>query len=146
MAEDLCRRFRFSNEETAQIVALVANHMKFGAVEEMRTSTLKRFVRQPRFEEHMALHRLDCLSSHRNLASYNFVRRFLTETPPDQVRPARLLGGDDLQEMGYFPGPQFAQILRLLEDAQLEGQIRTKEDARKYVVGNFPKRKGSNSG
>jgi poly(A) polymerase len=142
MTEELCRQFRFSNDETAQIVALVANHMKFAAVEEMRKSTLKRFVRQPRFEEHLALHRLDCLSSHRNLASYDFVQRFLSETPPEQVRPDRLVRGDDLHEMGYLPGPQFAEILRSVEDAQLEGQIRTKEEARKFVAGNFPRKRG----
>ena len=142
MAEAICGRLRFSNEETEQIAALVANHMKFGAVEEMRKATLKRFVRQPRFDEHLALHRLDCLSSHRNLDSLQFVKRFLEETPPEQVRPERLLGGDELQEMGFYPGPQFAEILRSLEDAQLEGQIRTREDARKYVLGNFSKRRG----
>jgi len=69
MAEAICERLRFSNEDTEQILALVDNHMKFGAVEGMRASTLKKFVRQPRFEEHLALHRLDCLSSHRNLDS-----------------------------------------------------------------------------
>jgi len=138
MAEAICRRFRFSNEETEQIVALVANHMKFGAVEEMKKSTLKRFVRQPHFEEHLALHRLDCLSSHRNLDSHNFVQRFLADTPPEQVRPDRLLGGDDLQEMGYKPGPLFAEILKAVEDAQLEGTLKSREDAVKHVRKNFP--------
>jgi poly(A) polymerase len=141
MAEAICRRFRFSNEETEQIVALVANHMKFGAVEEMKKSTLKRFVRQPHFEEHLALHRLDCLSSHRNLDSYEFVQRFLAETPPEQVRPERLLGGDDLQAMGYHPGPQFAEILRAVEDAQLEGALRSKQEAQAYVLSNFPRKR-----
>ena len=70
MAEAICRRYRFSNEETEQIVALVANHMRFMAVDQMRKSTLKRFVRLPHFEEHLELHRLDCLSSHRKLDSY----------------------------------------------------------------------------
>jgi len=137
MAEAICRRLRFSNEDTEQILALVDNHMKFGAVEEMRTSTLKKFVRLPRFEEHLALHRLDCLSSHRNLDSYEFVRRFLEMTPPEQVRPERLLNGDDLQEMGFQPGPLFSQILQALEEAQLEGQIRTREEAQTYVVSRF---------
>jgi len=137
MAEAICRRLRFSNEETEQIVALVDNHMKFGAVEEMRTSTLKKFVRLPRFEEHLALHRLDCLSSHRRLDSYEFVRRFLEVTPPEQVRPERLLTGDDLQAMGFHPGPLFSKILRTLEDAQLEGQVRTREEAGKYVLSKF---------
>jgi len=137
MAEAICRRLRFSNEETEQILALVDNHMKFGAVEEMRASTLKRFVRLPHFEEHLALHRLDCLSSHRNLDSYEFVRQFLEKTPPEQVRPARLLGGDDLQDMGFRPGPLFAQILQSLEDAQLEGQVKTRGEAEEFVLAKY---------
>ncbi len=146
MAEAICERLRFSNEDTEQILALVDNHMKFGAVEEMRASTLKKFVRLPHFEEHMALHRLDCLSSHRQLESYEFVQQFLAVTPPEQVRPERLLTGDDLQAMGFRPGPLFSQILRALEDAQLEGQIRTREEAERYVLSEFgSKRKETSS-
>jgi poly(A) polymerase len=141
MAEAICKRLRFSNEDTGQILALVDNHMKFAAVEEMRTSTLKKFVRLPHFEEHLALHRLDCLSSHRHLDSYEFVRRFLEVTPPEQVRPERLLTGDDLQAMGFRPGPLFAQILRALEDGQLEARIRTRQEAEEYVLSNFGSRK-----
>jgi poly(A) polymerase len=137
MAEAICRRLRFSNEDTEQILRLVGNHMKFGAVEEMRASTLKKFVRLPRFEEHLALHRLDCLSSHRHLDSYEFVRRFLEVTPPEQVRPERLLTGDDLQAMGFRPGPLFSEILRALEDAQLEGQVTTHREAEEYVLSRF---------
>ena len=137
MTEAICKRLRFSNEETEQIVALVDNHMKFGAVEEMRASTLKKFVRLPRFEEHLALHWLDCLSSHRRLDSYEFVRRFLEVTPQEQVRPERLLTGDDLQAMGFRPGPVFSKILRALEDAQLEGELATREEAEKYVLNKF---------
>ncbi len=137
MAEAICKRLRFSNEDTEQILALVANHMKFGAVAEMRASTLKRFVRLPRFEEHLVLHRLDCLSSHRHLESYDFVQRFLEVTPPEQVRPERLLTGDDLQAMGFEPSPLFSKILQALEDSQLEGQIRTRREAEQYVRDNF---------
>jgi len=141
MAEAICKRLRFSNEDTEQILALVDNHMKFGAVEEMRASTLKKFVRLPRFEEHLALHRLDCLSSHRHLESYDFVRRFLEVTPPEQVQPERLLTGDDLQEMGFRPSPLFSQILQALEDAQLEEQIRTREEAKEYVLSKYGSKK-----
>jgi poly(A) polymerase len=140
MAEAICRRLRFSNEEAEQITALVANHMKFGAVEAMKKATLKRFVRLPQFDEHMELHRLDCLSSHRHLDSYEFVQHFLDETPPEQVRPERLLTGDDLLAMGFQPGPEFARILRTVEDAQLEGQLRTKVEAKGYVARNFADR------
>jgi poly(A) polymerase len=137
MAEEICRRFRFSNEDMEQILALIANHMRFKDVEQMRASTLKRFVRLPIFEEHLQLHRLDCLSSHRRLDAYEFVRRVLEETPPERIDPPRLLTGDDLSAMGYQPGPVFSDILRSLEDAQLEGEIETREEARDYVRSKF---------
>ena len=141
MAEAICRRLRFSNDDTEQIVALVANHMRFKDVEQMRASTLKRFVRLPRFEEHLELHRLDCLSSHARLDAYEQVRRVLTETPPEQIRPARLLTGDDLKEMGYSPGPIFSDILAAVEDAQLEGDLKTREAAVHYVKKRFGRKK-----
>jgi poly(A) polymerase len=133
LAEDITRRLRFSNDDSEQIVALVANHMRFKDVEQMRASTLKRFIRLPRFEEHLELHRLDCLSSNRQLQSYGFVSRVLAETPSEQIRPLRLLSGDDLLAMGYKPGPLFRAILRAVEDAQLEEQLKTHADAVEYV-------------
>jgi poly(A) polymerase len=139
MAREIARRLRFSNEDTEQIVALVANHMRFKDVEHMRASTLKRFVRLPRFEEHLELHRLDCVSSHGRLESYGFVSRTLAETPPEQIRPPRLLTGDDLLKMGYRPGPLFTEILGAVEDAQLEGQLKSTQDAREFVGSNFGK-------
>jgi len=133
MAAEICARLKFSGDDTAQIVSLVANHLRFKDVVQMRPATLKRFVRLPRFDEHLELHRLDCLSSHRQLEAYHFVRRFIEETPPEQVRPQRLLTGEDLKELGYKPGPLFAKILAALEDAQLEGQIATREEAVRLV-------------
>ncbi|MGB0035644.1 MAG: CCA tRNA nucleotidyltransferase [Candidatus Acidiferrales bacterium] len=133
MAEEICRRLRFSNEDTEQVAALVANHLRFKDVAQMRQSTLKRFVRLNRFEEHLELHRLDCLSSHRNLDGYEFVRRFLAETPPTEVHPPRLLTGDDLKAMGFSPGPAFKEILEAVEDAQLNGKIHTPEEAHRFV-------------
>jgi poly(A) polymerase len=138
MTGEICRRLKFSNDDTAQIQALVANHMKFKDVAQMRKSTLKRFVRQPRFTEHLVLHELDCKASHGRMDAYNTVKEFLDATPPEQVRPARLLTGDDLSEMGYAPGPHFQQILGALEDAQLEGLLATKDDARAYVRNHYP--------
>ena len=129
MAEEICRRLRFSNDDTDQIAALVANHMRFKDVLQMKPATLKRFVRMPRFEEHLQLHRLDCLSSHGHLDNYEFVRRFLAETPPEQVRPARLLDGDDLIGLGLRPGPQFKAILERVEEAQLDGTVNDREGA-----------------
>jgi poly(A) polymerase len=138
MAEEICGRLRFSNDDTEQIAALVANHLRFKDVFQMRPSTLKRFVRLPRFEEHLELHRLDCLASHGMLDAYEFVHKFLAETPPEQVRPARLLTGEDLKQMGYSPGPAFKEILRAVEDAQLDGRLASREEAVRFVRQNFP--------
>jgi poly(A) polymerase len=134
LGEEICRRLKMSGDDTEQILALIANHMKFKDVEQMRASTLKRFVRLPKFDEHLSLHRLDCLASHRNLEAYEYVRGFLARTPPEQVRPQRLLTGDDLVYMGYHPGPRFSEILHAIEDAQLEGVISTREEALQFVA------------
>jgi poly(A) polymerase len=137
MAEEMCRHFKFSNEDIEQVAALVTNHMRFKDVEQMRASTLKRLVRLPKFEEQLELHRMDCLSSHGSLDAYDFVQRFLAQTPPEEVRPPRLLTGDDLKEMGFSPGPRFKEILQRVEDAQLEGQLNTHEEAAAFVEANF---------
>jgi poly(A) polymerase len=133
MAEEICSRLRFSNDDTAQIASLVANHLRFKDAPQMKRATLKRFVRLDRFEEHMELHLLDCSSSHRNLDNYEFMRRFLAETPPEDVRPTRLLTGDDLIGLGFRPGPEFREILDAAEDAQLEGSIGSRDDAFAWV-------------
>ncbi|HTW22955.1 MAG TPA: CCA tRNA nucleotidyltransferase [Candidatus Baltobacteraceae bacterium] len=143
MAEQICRRLRFSNEETAQVAELVANHMRFKDVPQMKPATLKRFVRLDHFEEHMELHRLDCLSSHRNLDNYDFMRRFVAETPPEEVRPPRLLSGDDLVRLGYRPGPSFKAILEAVEEAQLNGTLQTHEQALELVQAKFAPEKQS---
>ena len=133
MAESACRALRFSNEDTDQIETLVANHLRFKDVRQMRQATLKRFVRLPRFDEHLELHRMDCLSSHRNLDAYDFVQRFLADTPPEQVRPPRLVNGQDLKDMGMKPGPKFKEILLAVEEAQLDGQFADRESALRYA-------------
>lgn len=138
MTADICRRLKFSNDETQQIQALVANHMKFKDVSQMRQSTLKRFVRLPQFGEHLELHRLDCLASHGQLDAYETVREFLSHTPPELFRPTRLLTGDDLNEIGYAPGPSYQKMLAAVEDAQLEGALTTKEEAISFVKKHYP--------
>ena len=128
IAHEILRRLRFSNEDCAQILSLVENHMRFGDVEKMKDSTLKRFFRLPKFDEHLALHRLDVLSSHGDMRLYDFVKRRREELPEEEVRPKLLVTGRDLIAAGYQPGPQFKEMLALAEDAQLEGRIRTKEE------------------
>ena len=125
----IAHRLRFSNEDRDQIVALVANHMRFADVPRMRESTLKRFLRLDHFEEHLELHRLDCLASHGRLDTHEFLREMLRRLPPDEIRPTRLLTGRDLIALGWQPGPHFRKVLDQVEDAILEGRVRTKAEA-----------------
>ncbi len=138
MAAEILRRLRFSNHETDQILALVDNHMRFGAVQRMKQSTLKKFLRLPAFEEHLELHRIDCLSSHGQLEAYEYTREQLRSLPPEAIRPTPLITGRDLIEAGYEPGPRFKEVLTAVEDAQLEGRLASREAAMDYVLREFP--------
>jgi poly(A) polymerase len=138
IAEQVCERLRFSNHDTAQILALVDNHMRFSHATRMNQSTLKKFLRMPGFDEHLALHRADSLASHHNLSTYEFVREKLAEIPPEKIRPVALVTGDDLIAAGYVPGPRFREILEAVEDAQLEGRLSSHEAALDFVKSAFP--------
>jgi poly(A) polymerase len=137
MGADICRRFRFSNDETRQILALIENHMRFADTERMKTSTLKRFFRLENFEEHLALHRMDCMAASRNLDHYNFTRERWLAMPEETVCPRPLITGRELIAAGYAPGAGFREMLRAAEDAQLEGAVATVEDALKLVAEKF---------
>ena len=129
IAREILTRLRFPSDAMDQVLALVANHMRFTHAPKMNASTLKRFLRMDRFVEHLALHRLDCLGSSGRLTTWEFVRAKLEELPAEELRPPRLLTGDDLIAAGYRPGPQMRTILSAVEDAQLEGAIHSKEEA-----------------
>ena len=138
MAAEICRRFRFSNEETRQVLALVENHMRFMDARRMKTSTLKRFFRLDRFDEHLALHRMGCLAASGNLDNWEFVRERFSSMPEEAVRPQPLITGRELIAAGYPPGARFREMLRAAEDAQLEGTVATAEEALQLVRARFP--------
>jgi poly(A) polymerase len=137
IAAEICRRFRFSNDETSQTLALVQNHMRFADVEHMRISTLKRFFRLEGFEEHLALHRMDAMASNRNLHYWQFARDRWQSMPQEAVRPQPLITGRELLAAGYRPGAQFREMLHAAEDAQLEGSVTTAEEAMNFVREKF---------
>ncbi|HTN42961.1 MAG TPA: CCA tRNA nucleotidyltransferase [Nitrospiria bacterium] len=137
MTEAVCGRLRLSNEQTERVTDLVRDHLRFKDVRQMRESTLKRFLRQPYFSDHLELHRLDCLASHGDLTNWEFCKKKLAELGPEEIRPKRLLTGDDLIAKGYRPGPLFSKILTQLEDAQLEGTIKTRDEALEWLRREF---------
>ena len=139
MAEEICARLRLSTRETERIVELVRHHLRFKDFPRMKRSTQLRFLRMEGFEEHLELHRLDCLASHGDLTNYELARRLLAEPPPAEIKPAPLVCGHDLIAQGYTPGPIFKEILQAVEDAQLEGRLHSREDALRLVTEQFPK-------
>jgi len=143
MADQVCRRLRMSTAQAEQIDQLVGQHMRIRHATQMRPSKLKRFLREPYFAELLELHRIDCLSSHGSLDIYQFCREKLAEGDPEALRPPRLLTGDDLIRMGFSPGPLCKEILAAVEDEQLEGRVKTKEEAEQFVRERFGDRLSS---
>ncbi len=103
----------------------------------MRDSTLKRFLRKENFDEHLELHRLDCLASHGNLSQYDFCREKQKDFSQEQMRPEPLIKGQDLIDLGLEPGPVFSEILGAVEDLQLEGRLTSKEESLDWVRGKY---------
>jgi poly(A) polymerase len=137
IAAKLLERLRFSRESQTQILSLIQHHMQFGDVKAMKQSTLKRFVRMPKFAEHLALHRADCLSSHGDLRLWQYAKEAYEQDAPEAERPKWFVTGKELIAAGYKPGVAFKQMLRLVEDAQLEGRIATAEEGLELVAREF---------
>jgi putative nucleotidyltransferase with HDIG domain len=138
IAAEICRRFRFSNDETRQTLSLIENHMRFVDVPRMKASTLKRFFRLEDFPQHLALHRMDCVAGSGNLETWKFVRERYEAMPEEAVRPTPLVTGRELIAAGYQPGAAFRPMLRAVEDAQLEGTIATPAEALALLRDRFP--------
>ena len=134
MTKRILDRLRFSHQDVEHITALVANHMKFKDVRQMRTSTLKRFLRLPHFREHLELHRIDCLASNGHTEAYEFVERKLLDFDEEELHPPRLITGKDLIRAGFKPGPEFGKALCAIETAQLEGDVATRDQALSLAV------------
>jgi poly(A) polymerase len=137
IAEEIMTRLRFARAEIDTVTALVHHHMRFMHVQEMRPNRLKRFLRIADFDLHLELHRLDCASSHGKLDNFEFCLSRLAELGEEELRPPPLMSGRDLIAMGFEPGPVFTEILRAVEDAQLDGGISTPEEARKLVLARW---------
>jgi poly(A) polymerase len=137
MAESLLRRLKFPRRQTEEIVAAVRHHMQFKDVKAMRKSTLRRMLLRETFDLEMALHRLDCLGSHRRLDHYDFMREQAKELERrPEIRPP-LLKGDDLKKMGVKPGPKMGRLLAELREKQLQDELKTAREARAWVRGRI---------
>ncbi len=139
-AIEICRRLRRPNAVGGRVSWLVKNHLRSLNAPDMRVSTLKKFLREEGIEELLELCRIDASASNGNLAYYEFCRERLASFGKEEIKPAPLVTGADLIELGYRPGPRFKEILSTVEEAQLEGAISSREQAIEYVRGRFAAR------
>jgi poly(A) polymerase len=137
MTEAIMRRLRFSGAEIDDTVEMVRQHMVFKDTPNMRVAKLKRFMARPTFDAELELHRVDCESSHRMLDNYEFLLRKREEFANEPIIPPPLVNGDDLIALGMKPGPSFGEILEAIETRQLEGTLRTREEALEWVKGEY---------
>lgn len=137
MTEGILTRLRFSNELKEQIVACVDGHMRFKDVKQMKQSTLKKFMQRTTFETELLQHKIDCIASHGDVSNWRFLNKKLKEFSADQIRPAPLLNGRDLIGAGFTEGPKIGQILKAVEEKQLEGELSSKESALVWVKSKF---------
>jgi poly(A) polymerase len=129
MTEQIMERLRFSRAEIDATVEMVRQHMVFKDVPRMRLAKLKRFMARPTFDAELELHRVDCSSSHAMLDNYEFLVRKKEEFAKEPIIPPPLVTGDDLIALGMKPGPKFGEILEAVETRQLEGALKTREEA-----------------
>ena len=129
MTEKIFARLRFSNAETEATVVGVKNHMAFKDVQNMRVATLKRFLARPTIDDELELHRVDCQGSHGLLDNYDFLLRKREEFSNEPLIPPPLITGRDLIAAGLKPGPLFKKLLDSAQALQLEGGLKTREDA-----------------
>src|SRR5438045_1244722 len=133
MTEQVMERLRFSRAEIDATVEMVRQHMVFKDVPQMRMAKLKRFMARPTFEDELELHRVDCASSHRMMENYEFLLHKREEFANEPIIPPPLVRGSDLIAMGLKPGPKFGEILEAVETRQLEGALRTRQEALEWV-------------
>src|SRR5229473_2802624 len=133
MTEAIMERLRFSRAEIDATVEMVRQHMVFKDVPKMRVAKLKRFMARPTFEDELELHRVDCASSHRMMDNHEFLLCKREEFANEPIIPSPLVQGEDLIGLGLKPGPKFGEILEAVETRQLEGALRTREEALDWV-------------
>ncbi|HZN33914.1 MAG TPA: CCA tRNA nucleotidyltransferase [Pirellulaceae bacterium] len=121
-------RWKLSTDELAGIEKLLAEEPLIRAASQQPWPQLQRVLVAPRVEELLGY----CTAVARVLdgstAEIDFCRLKLAQ-PPEVLSPPPLITGDDLKRLGLTPGPTFRTLLEAVRDAQLEGRIKTMDEA-----------------
>lgn len=128
-APAIAERLHLSRQERDRLAWLVRNHDAPATALEGPVCALKRLARMPDFPALLELFRARSLAAGRGLEIHARLAARVAGWSPAELSPPRLLDGNDLRALGLAPGPRYAEILTALEDAQLEGELRTKEAA-----------------
>jgi poly(A) polymerase len=137
IAEEILKRLKRSRATWERVVYLVRNHLRHTQAPKMRLSTLKRFLGEENIDELLELTRIDALAANGDLQYYDFCKQRQAELSVEEIHPEPLLRGRDLIALGFTPGPIFQEILKQLEEAQLGGELVTREEAMTWVGKNF---------
>lgn len=129
MAGAICERLKLSNDEQNRIEWLVEKHQILSDARQMRPSKLKTLLIHPGIRELLELHRADAQAAGREIDHVAYCEQLLREWTREDLDPPPLLTGDDLIQAGHKPGPIFKRLLDAVREAQLDGTIRTKDEA-----------------
>ncbi|MCF7846260.1 MAG: CCA tRNA nucleotidyltransferase [Candidatus Peribacteraceae bacterium] len=137
IAEKILRRLKFDGATRAKIVWLVANHMSFFDIPKMRLARRHEFFTHPWFPDLVKLTAADIRGT--SPANFSLQRKIVHEwkihtteklLPP----PQPLLNGDEISRELFVPrGPQLGRLTKILHDAQIEGLVKSREEAVKFL-------------
>ena len=118
----------------AQVVGLVANHLKpgmFHKASHVGDGAFRRLAQKVDLELLARLARADCLgrSGAFDCSAMDWFLERARALGVEHQPPAPLLLGRHVLELGLQPGPQVGEILRQVYEKQLDGEITTVEEA-----------------
>jgi len=119
---------KISNEESDQMSGTLSGLEPLLRDEPPRVAVMKRFLARPTAPRSRSL--LSALASvgvQKDRAQW--LERELSELEETEFAPAPLIDGDVLTSLGMQPGPMFKRILNEVYDAQLEGRVKSREEA-----------------
>jgi tRNA nucleotidyltransferase/poly(A) polymerase len=138
-AAAIMERLRFSNSMKNRIISLIKHHMRIlNLSSETGESALKRLVNQMGENTPLLiLHTLADKEASRGILSIQIdeiveghcLRLLQLFEQKEIVHPPPLISGHDVMAMGYPSGPKVGEILNFIREKQIEGEIKTSEEA-----------------
>jgi tRNA nucleotidyltransferase/poly(A) polymerase len=124
-AAAVCRRWRLSNQQRDRVCWLVEHRTALDNAPAMRWSALQPLMVAEGIDD---LLKLMESASPTAAGAVAHCRRLLDQ-PRQVLDPPPLLTGDDLLAQGIPSGPRYRSLLDRLRAAQLDGDVRTKDEA-----------------